>query len=51
MEHFLKGIKYIGCVAVPWHFEFYILKCKFFFIDFLYELGNFEQKKFLHFKM
>ena len=48
----------IGCVALPWHFEFYILKCKIFFIDFLDELGNFKQKKFytskckisLHFK-
>ena len=30
-----------GCV----HFEFYILKCKFFLIDFLDELGNFKQKK------
>ena len=31
-----------GCV----HFEFYILKCKFFLIDFLDKLGNFKQKKF-----
>ena len=36
----------IGCVALPWHFEFYILKCKIFLINFLDELGNFEQKKF-----
>ena len=35
----------IGCVALPWHFEFYILKCKN-FIDFLNELGNFKQKNF-----
>ena len=35
-----------GCVALPWHFEFYILKCKIFLINFLYELGNFKQKKF-----
>ena len=34
-----------GCVAVPWHFEFYISKCKNFLIDFLDELGNFKQKK------
>ena len=51
----------IGCVALPWHFEFYILKfqnVKFFFINFLDELGNFKQKNFytskckifLHFK-
>ena len=41
----------IGCVALPWHFEFYILKCKNlkcknFLIDFLDELGNFKQKNF-----
>ena len=35
-----------GCVALPWHFEFYILKCKIFLINFLYELGNFKQKNF-----
>ena len=52
-----------GCVVLPWHFEFYILKCKnlkckFFLIDFLDELGNFKQKNFytskcqiLHFEM
>ena len=48
----------IGCVALPWHFEFYILKCKIFLINFLDELGNFKQKNFytskckffLHFK-
>ena len=34
-----------GCVALPWHFEFYILKCKNFLIDFLDELDNFKQKK------
>ena len=36
----------IGCVALPWHFEFYILKCKIFLINFLDELGNFKQKNF-----
>ena len=39
----------IGCVALPWHFEFYILKfqnVKFFFINFLDELGNLKQKNF-----
>ena len=53
----------IGCVVLPWHFEFYILKCKnlkckIFLIDFLDELGNFKQKNFytskckiLHFEM
>ena len=35
----------LGCVAVPWHFEFYIQKCKKILIDFLDELGNFKQKK------
>ena len=53
----------IGCVALPWHFKFYILKCKnfkmwIFLINFLDELGNFKQKNFytskcsffLHFK-
>ena len=35
-----------GCVALPWHFEFYILKCKIFLINFLDELGNFKQKNF-----
>ena len=45
-----------GCVALPWHFEFYILKCKknfckIFLIDFLDELGNFKHKKNLHLKM
>jgi len=37
---------YIGCVVVPWHFKFYILKCKNFLIDFLDEIGNFKQKIF-----
>ena len=36
----------IGCVALPWHFEFYILKCKIFLINFLDELDNFKQKIF-----
>ena len=48
----------IGCVALLWHFEFYILKCKIFLINFLDELGNLKQKEiytskckfFLHFK-
>ena len=35
-----------GCSAVPWHFEFYILKCKIFLINFLDELDNFKQKIF-----
>ena len=42
-----------GCVALPWHFKFYIcitnvkiLKCKIFLINFLNELGNFKQKHF-----
>ena len=47
----------IGRVAVLWHFEFYISKCKNFLIGFQDELGNFKQKKitfqivifFLHF--
>ena len=39
----IKELK--GCVAVPWHFEFYILKCKKFLIDFLDELGNLKRKK------
>ena len=34
-----------GCVALPWHFEFYIV-CKIFLINFLDEIGNFKQKKF-----
>ena len=37
---------FIGCVDVLWHFEFYILKCKNYMIDFLDELGNFKQKIF-----
>ena len=40
-----KSLNY-GCVALPWHFECYILKCKTFLINFLDELGNFKQKKF-----
>ena len=51
--HFMKNFKVCnyGCVALPWHFEFYILKCKnlkckISLIDFLDELGNFKQKKF-----
>ena len=39
-------ISNIGCVALPWHFEFYILKCKNFLIDFLDELDNFKPKKY-----
>ena len=35
-----------GCVALPWHFKFYILKCKIFLINFLDELDNFKQKIF-----
>ena len=42
--HFVTQVN--GCVALPWHFEFYILKCKIFLINFLDELGNFKQKKF-----
>ena len=33
-----------GCVVLPWHFKFYILKCKNFLIGFLDELDNFKQK-------
>ena len=33
------------------NFTFQNLKCKKFLIDFLDHLGNFKQKKFLHFKM
>ena len=40
----------LGCVVVPWHFEFYISKCKNFLIDFLDELGNFKQKNFYNSK-
>ena len=36
----------LGCVAIPWLFEFYILKCKNFLIDFLDEFGNFKPKIF-----
>ena len=36
----------LGCVAIPWLFEFYILKCKNFLIDFLDEFGNFKPKNF-----
>ena len=36
----------MGCVAIPWYFEFHILKFKTFWIDFLDELGNFKQKDF-----
>ena len=47
LDDFAVLILYIdkGCVVVPRHFEFYILKCKNFLIDFLDELGNFKQKK------
>ena len=42
----LHGNNNNGRVVVPWHFEFYILKCKNFLIDFLDELGNLKQKNF-----
>ena len=48
LDDFAVLILYIdkGCVVVPRHFEFYILKCKNFSIDFLNELGNFKQKNY-----
>ena len=45
ISRYLMGIFNFWRVAVLWHFEFYILKCKNFLISFLDELGNFKQKK------
>ena len=50
-HNFWKVICIQGCVAVIWHFKFTlwstnILKCKFFFIGLLNELGNLKQKIF-----
>ena len=42
--NFVTKYKILGCVAVTWHFEFYIQKCKKILIDFLDELGHFKQK-------
>ena len=53
-KELIKRKIYLGCVAILWHFEFYILNCqhfemstfwnvKFFLNGFLYELGNFKQ--------
>ena len=51
LDDFAVLILYIdkGCVVVPSHFEFYILKCKNFSIEFLNELDNFKQKNFSKF--